>query len=82
MKTQTAVEWLQSEIDNKDMGEIPMWIYKFMEQAKVMEKQQIIDAWVESAKQGSNHDLLEREIDAETEFAEQHYKETYETKTT
>ncbi len=24
---QTAVEWLQVEIDNKDMGEIPMRIW-------------------------------------------------------
>jgi hypothetical protein len=43
----TAVEWLQSEIDNKDMGEIPMWIYEFIEQAKEMEKEQIKDAFVE-----------------------------------
>ncbi len=42
---QTAVEWLQSEIDNKDMGEIPMWIYEFIEQAKAMEKEQIIEAY-------------------------------------
>jgi len=41
---QTAVEWLQSEIDNKDMGEIPLWIYEFIEQAKEMEKEQIINA--------------------------------------
>ena len=41
---QTAVEWLQAEIDNKDMGEIPMWIYEFIEQAKEMEKEQIIRA--------------------------------------
>ena len=32
----TAVEWLQAEIDNKDMGEIPMWIYEFIEQAKAV----------------------------------------------
>jgi hypothetical protein len=25
------------------MGEIPMWIYEFIEQAKEMEKEQIID---------------------------------------
>jgi hypothetical protein len=37
---QTAVGWLQSEIDNKDMGEIPMWIYEFIKQAKEMEKEQ------------------------------------------
>jgi len=44
MSKQTAVEWLQSEIDNKDMGEIPMWIYEFIEQAKEMEKEQIAKA--------------------------------------
>jgi hypothetical protein len=32
--TQTALEWLQSEIDNKDTGEIPMWIYEFIKQFK------------------------------------------------
>ncbi len=40
---QTAVEWLQVEIDNKDMGEIPMWIYELLEQAKAMELAQRID---------------------------------------
>lgn len=44
---QTAIEWLQKEIDNKDMGEIPMWIYEIIEQAKAMEKEQIIDAYEE-----------------------------------
>ena len=39
----TAVEWLQLQIDNKDMGEIPMWVYNFIEQAKEMEKEQIVD---------------------------------------
>ena len=43
MSKQTAVEWLQSEIDNKDTGEIPMWIYEFIEQAKEMEKEQLLD---------------------------------------
>ena len=37
----TAVEWLEAEIDNKDMGEIPMWIYDFCQQAKEMEKEQM-----------------------------------------
>lgn len=36
---QTAVEWLQLQIDNKDMGEIPMWVYDFIQQAKEMEKE-------------------------------------------
>ncbi len=41
---QTAVEWLYEQIDNKDMGEIPMWVYNFIEQAKEMEREQIIEA--------------------------------------
>jgi len=42
---QTAVEWLQAEIDNKDMGEIPMWIYDFCQQAKEMGREQIESAF-------------------------------------
>ena len=55
---QTAVGWLQSEIDNKDMGEIPMWIYEFITQAEEMEKQQIIDAknsWFEDDRDGDEY---------------------------
>jgi len=40
----TAIEWLIEQIDNKDMGEIPIWIYDFCYDALEMEKQQIIDA--------------------------------------
>lgn len=36
----TAVEWLYEQIDNKDMGEIPMWVYDFCNQALEMEKEQ------------------------------------------
>ena len=57
----TAVEWLQAEIDNKDMGEIPLWIYEFIEQAKAMEKEQIINSW----------------IDISMMSAEQYYNETF-----
>jgi hypothetical protein len=45
MPKQTAVEWLQVQIDNKDMGEIPMWIYDFIQEAKAMEKEQIVRAF-------------------------------------
>jgi len=41
IKPMTAVQWLYEEIDNKDMGEIPMWIYDFCNQALKMEKEQI-----------------------------------------
>jgi len=49
---QTAVQWLFEQIDNKDMGEIPMWIYNFCEQAKEMEKEQIIDAFDTGSRKG------------------------------
>jgi hypothetical protein len=35
----SPVSWLQSEIDNKDMGEIPMWIYEFIDHAIEIESQ-------------------------------------------
>lgn len=44
MRKQTTIEWLFEQIDNKDMGEVPMWIYDFCEQALQIERQQIIEA--------------------------------------
>jgi len=67
-KKQTAVDWLAEQIDNKDMGEIPMWIYDFIEQAKEMEKQQIIDFANNYGFDVCGYDY---------ERAEQYYKETY-----
>jgi len=67
---QTAVEWLQSEIDNKDMGEIPMWIYEFIEQAKEMEKEQITYCY----------DFVSSKICTQCDdfkTGEQYYKETF-----
>jgi len=52
LKKQTAVEWLETEIDNKDMGEIPMWIYQFIEQAKAMEQKQIISIYWDAYNEG------------------------------
>ena len=49
---QTAVEWLQFQIDNKDMGEIPMWIYDFCQQAKEMEKEQMHSEYMRGWKDG------------------------------
>jgi hypothetical protein len=70
-KQQTAVDWLQSEIDNKDMGEIPMWIYEFIAQAKEMEKQQIIDANI------AGMEFIPVDPNRYQEDAEQYYNETY-----
>ena len=71
----TAVEWLQSEIDNKDMGEIPMWIYELIEQAKEMEKEQIM----RTARQCYFEGVRKRAKTTEEliEYAEQYYNETF-----
>jgi len=80
-KKQTAVDWLVEQIDNKDMGEIPMWIYDFIEQAKEMDKEQKIDAYNQGYRDGendaSNIPLSIGDIE-EYSNAEQYYKETYE----
>ena len=49
---QTPVEWLQNEIDNKDMGEIPMWIYEFIEHAKQMEENLVCESWDDGYQKG------------------------------
>jgi hypothetical protein len=49
-KQQTAVEWLINAIE-ANMGDIPLEV---QEQAKEMEKEQIIDAW-NSAYGGDSH---------------------------
>ena len=44
-KKQTAVEWLEEQAENNDMGNLPIWIYHLFLKAKEIEKQQIIDAY-------------------------------------
>ena len=70
MAQQTAVEWLQvnlANIDNKSLGKY-MTLFK---QAKVMEKEQIINAW----RNGDNDSMYNsRQLDND---AEQYYNERY-----
>ena len=68
---QTSVEWFQVQIDNKDMGEIPMWIYDFIQEAKLMEKEQIVDAFVECWKENMPEGYECKQL------AEYYYNETY-----
>jgi hypothetical protein len=67
-KKQTAVEWLHQKLATSSseelVGNINIW---FME-AKSMEKEQIIDAWID----GEGYDDI-----AATPIAEQYYNETY-----
>jgi hypothetical protein len=65
-KKQTAVEWLEMEIVKLEKNyAIPYIIYILCEQAKEMEKEQIMDAFI-----NGEHSL--------GEDGEQYYKETYE----
>jgi hypothetical protein len=45
--TQTAVEWLEFEINRRGPKEDnpPQWLKELYEQAKEMEKEQIMNAW-------------------------------------
>ena len=69
-KKQTAVEWLESQIDNKDMGEIPMWIYEFIDKAIAMEKEQIIQSYSQGVSETKSR--------CEYNNPDQYYTETYE----
>lgn len=51
-KKHTAVEWLMQEIDNKDMGEIPVWIYDFCDKALEIEKEQKLKMYLKGIKKG------------------------------
>jgi hypothetical protein len=63
---QTAVEWLFKEIWNSPKDKFT-W-YSIYEQAKEMEKQQIIDAW-----DSRNQDVIK----SDGKTADQYYNETY-----
>lgn len=70
---QTAVEWLASQL-----GEHIIWeekIIDLVEQAKEMEKDQIIRAYLKNHLQGCWMK------NTPEEYAEQYYNETYESKT-
>ena len=66
-KKQTAVEWLFKELLNSEPN-ILEW-NKLLEEAKAMEKEQIINANIDGYEEAQNY--------GETS-AEQYYKNTYE----
>jgi hypothetical protein len=40
-ENQTTTKWLVEQIDNRDMGEIPMWIYDLCHKATLIEKEKM-----------------------------------------
>lgn len=71
MKQQTAVEWLEKEINKRGPKENnpPQWLKELYEQAKQMEKEQIIDAFDYGAYVGTY---------AVDKYAKEYYNQTYE----
>jgi len=73
MKEQTAVEWL---IDELTSNEHPEWVQEIFDQAKKMEKDQIIVAHFTSS--GCNSfDIEESRVNSAYKAAQQYYNETY-----
>lgn len=76
-KKQTAVEWLIHELSINNCISVPgeFWNnYKeLVQQAKEMEKEQIIDAY----KEGDDHGFMATESYNVGEESEQYYNQTY-----
>jgi hypothetical protein len=75
-KKQTAVEWLVEQLDNNLDIKHSWRTRQYINQAKEMEKQQIIDAWyigVEKEGEEHGHTFLWHRKD----LAEQYYNETF-----
>ena len=64
--TQTAVEWLNEQFNNPNIPNSQM----LFEQAKAMEKEQIVDAYIDGEDDETNRRVLKM-------AAEQYYNETY-----
>ena len=76
MAQQTAVEWLWNEIDNlipyQDINKAQQF-NGLLEQAKAMEKEQIMKAW----EDGDYAYFYSKETGKDFENGEQYYNETY-----
>ena len=68
MEEQTAVDWLRQELLKRDMD---ISIRELFNQAKEMEKKQLIDA------HGEKYDYSYSQIDPTKITGEQYYNETY-----
>lgn len=71
MAQQTAVDWLLTQIENKNGKEFSSYYTEFIEQAKEMEKKQMYQLW-KTSEEWSDGDLL----DSKKSF-EEYYNETY-----
>jgi len=70
MAQQTAVEWLFEQLIRKAMVTYDQTTYNAIQQAKAMEKEQIIQSHID----GFDHIVVDFK---KQEYAEQYYNETY-----
>jgi len=72
---ETAVEWLEFEINRRGPKEDnpPQWLKELYEQAKEMEKQQIINTY----RDGRSDQQSEKPSRFYNRMAEQYYNETF-----
>ena len=56
MKKQTAVEWLLQAIEGKNGTEFSSYYLEFIEQAKAMEKEQIMNAYLEGESDADHYE--------------------------
>jgi 2,4-dienoyl-CoA reductase-like NADH-dependent reductase (Old Yellow Enzyme family) len=68
---QTAVEWLLNAIETKNGEEFSSYYSEFIQQAKELEKEQIINA------HGDEQSKLQDDGTWKVQTAEQYYNETY-----
>lgn len=79
-KTQTAVEWLFEQVCNLDWKNLQGEKKKeILDQAKAMEKQQIIDAWDDGFSNGFDNGFEVGKYDDKPSYsdAEDYYNQTY-----
>jgi hypothetical protein len=73
-KKQTAVEWLVDQLEKWELyNKISFQCLKEIEQAKEMEKEQMIDAHIEGQRVFDNY----QHTQWTTDQSEQYYNETY-----
>ena len=72
----TAIEWLENKINDELEIYNSQWllIENFIEQAKIIEKQQISNAWLSAWKDSMLNPLEDKYYQPE---AEQYFNETY-----
>jgi hypothetical protein len=73
MSKQTAVEWFQEQIIKIVNGTCELSEIQIFEQAKAMEKEQIVDAHIEGQRVFDNY----QHTQWTTDQAEQYYNDTY-----